>query len=139
MVTDKILESRRRASTWYTENKEKALARNKERRKDNRKVLLEAAQNRSRAKNIPIDITIDDIVIPEYCPALGIKLERGKGKFISASPSLDRINPALGYIKGNVQVISSKANAMKNDASKEHLLSFARWILNTYQEDCNGN
>lgn len=46
------------------------------------------------------------------------------------SPSLDRIKPELGYVKGNIRVISFKANSIKNDASIEEL----RQILQ-YMED----
>lgn len=58
---------------------------------------------------------ISDIIIPETCPMLGIKLEFGfdkqGGNF--NSPSLDRIIPELGYTKGNVMVISKRANMIK--------------------------
>ena len=66
------------------------------------------------------DIEEKDVVIPEYCPVLGIKLESGVGKgkwFLDASPSIDRIDPTKGYTKGNVQVISWRANALKRDGT----------------------
>ena len=44
------------------------------------------------------------------------------------SPSLDRIDPGKGYVKGNVQVISMQANRMKNDGSIEELLLLSKWI-----------
>jgi len=34
-------------------------------------------------------------------------------------PTLDRINNDLGYIKGNVEVISAKANRLKNNGTIE--------------------
>ena len=37
------------------------------------------------------------------------------------SPSLDRIRLELGYVKGNVRVISGRANLLKNDATIEEL------------------
>lgn len=138
MVKTKLQENRDRASSWYANNKERTIARNRLRRTDNRKSLLEAAQNRARTKSLPIDITVEDIFIPGICPVLGIKLVRGKGRFIPSSPSLDRIDPSLGYIRGNVQVISSKANAMKSDASREQLLKFAEWVMATYIGSDNG-
>lgn len=93
------------------------------------KAMLSNARLRALKVGIPFDITEDDIVIPERCPVLGIKLIPGVGKTHRNSPSLDRVIPHLGYIKGNVMVISQKANVMKNDASGEELEAFAHWIL----------
>lgn len=47
--------------------------------------------------------------------------------------SVDRINSKLGYIKGNVQVISNKANRMKNDASIEELLIFSKNAIKMHE------
>jgi hypothetical protein len=49
------------------------------------------------------------------------------------SPSLDRIDNTKGYIKGNIMVISNKANTMKNNATPKELTKFARWILKIYK------
>lgn len=96
--------------------------------------MLSAARNRARKKGIPFNITVEDIVIPETCPILGITLTRNLGQHggTFSSASLDKIVPELGYVKGNVQVISSLANNMKSNATKEHLLRFAEWILKEY-------
>jgi hypothetical protein len=98
------------------------------RRKNVINSLLESAQNRARIKNIDISITKKDIIVPDYCPILGLKLEKSKNIMSDNSPSLDRINPKLGYVKNNIQVISNKANTMKNNATYEELLLFAKWI-----------
>jgi hypothetical protein len=45
------------------------------------------------------------------------------------SPSLDKIDPEKGYVKGNVMWMSQLANAMKNNATKEELKQFANWVL----------
>lgn len=45
------------------------------------------------------------------------------------SRSLDRIIPELGYVPGNVQVISQLANAMKWDSTREERIAFANWVL----------
>lgn len=98
-------------------------------------LMLNAARNRARQRGVPCTITKDDLYIPEYCPILGIKLERQVGSgggHTPASPSLDKIDPALGYVPGNVQVISQRANVMKNDASVEELRAFADWVEKTY-------
>jgi hypothetical protein len=71
-------------------------------------------------------------VIPDFCPVLGLPLYRNSGGAAQGpnSPSIDRINPALGYVRGNVKVISSKANAIKSNATPEELLRVAAY----YQE-----
>lgn len=47
-------------------------------------------------------------------------------------PSIDRIDSTKGYTKDNIQVISSKANTMKSNASVEELRMFAYWVLREY-------
>lgn len=124
----------KRASSWASDNLERVVRLKKERRKDVRKSLLEAAQNRAREQNLEINITLDDIVVPDFCPVLNIKLEKSSGKASDNSPSLDKIIPSLGYVKGNIQVISRKANTMKSNATKDELLLFAKWVLNNMKE-----
>lgn len=94
------------------------------RKRNPEKRLLQGAKDRARTKNLPIDIELSDIKIPDNCPILGVPLELGT----PYAPSLDRIVPSEGYTKGNVWVISRKANAMKQDASKEELERFAEWV-----------
>jgi len=79
--------------------------------------LLLHAKSRAKIRGVPFQITEADIVIPERCPALGIPLKRGKGRMGPNSPTLDRITPSLGYVPGNVVVISLKANVMKSNAN----------------------
>jgi hypothetical protein len=62
-------------------------------------------------------IKIEDIVVPDICPVLGIPLYLSRGKAGPNSPSLDRINNSKGYISGNVFVISYRANVLKGDAT----------------------
>jgi hypothetical protein len=96
--------------------------------------LFKAAQSRSKEKGILFTITLNDIIIPEYCILLGIKLTRvvGKGR-VGSNPSIDRIDPEKGYVKENIQIISIKANIMKSNASKEELLIFAHNVLRIYE------
>lgn len=44
------------------------------------------------------------------------------------SPSIDKVDPELGYIKGNIRVISFKANRMKQDNTKEQLEKLLLYI-----------
>lgn len=98
-------------------------------RNDPRKTLLRNARTRAKQFNLPIDLSLEDIVIPEFCPIL--KFELSKERKIGGcfnTPSLDRIVPELGYVRGNIWVISMRANAMKNQATKEDLRNFSTWI-----------
>lgn len=132
----------------YEKGKDKYLTRNKQRYLDNREeilkdsaeyykkikstkpelLLLRSAKHRAKAGNFPINITIEDIKIPEFCPILKIKLEVSTENATHNSPSLDKIVPELGYVKGNVQVISNLANTMKWNATFEQLINFAEWV-----------
>jgi hypothetical protein len=116
-----------RKTVQYYADPQTALAKQKEWKINNQeKYLIQGAKQRAKKHGIPIDITVEDIVIPEFCPYLGVKLVPFSGW---NSPSLDKINPQLGYVKGNIQVISTKANTMKNDATREELIQFAKSIL----------
>ena len=101
---------------------------------DPRKKLLYAARKRAKQNGLDCTITVDDIVIPEFCPALGIKLEprvgagRSNREEIGSSPSLDRIDNSKGYVPGNVAVISLRANMIKTDAIAAELKAVAAYI-----------
>lgn len=94
-----------------------------------------SARYRANAKGIPFTITVEDIVIPECCPVLGMRLvlRTGRGSN-NDSPSLDRINPRKGYVPGNVSVISYRANRIKNDASLEELRRITAWLESTLKD-----
>jgi len=90
------------------------------------KYMVQAAKKRAKDKGWAFDLTHEDVVIPKLCPYLGIELKYLGGE---AAPSLDRIDPMKGYVKGNVQVISMKANTMKNNATQDELVRFAEAVL----------
>jgi hypothetical protein len=81
------------------------------------------AKGRATKKHFEFNIDAKDIIIPEFCPVLGIRLEtkRNKATRFTSSPSLDRIDSTKGYVKGNVRVISARANCLKNNATIEEL------------------
>ena len=91
--------------------------------------MILAARSRAKRHSVPFSITEADIVIPSHCPILGIPLVTASGKRGSTpnSPSIDRIRPELGYVPGNVQVISHRANAIKNDATLAELERVGDW------------
>lgn len=98
-----------------------------------KKRLLALAKSRAKSKNIPFDLCEEDFDLPTHCPILGVELCVSISGLSDMSYSLDRIVPELGYVKGNVQVISHLANSMKFTANPETLKLFAKWILETYK------
>lgn len=89
--------------------------------------IWNGAKFRASHSGLPFNISLEDVVIPVLCPLLSIPLVKGIKEARPDSPSLDRIRPDLGYVKGNVQVISRKANLSKSNLSFEE---FERLYLN---------
>ena len=87
-------------------------------------------QVKSRAKRLGTDfnLEVEDIVIPKFCPILGLELKISSGTHSPESPSLDRVDNSLGYIKGNVRVISFKANRYKSDLSLIQIKSLLDYV-----------
>lgn len=99
------------------------------------KVLWLNAKNRAKAKGIPFSITIEDVVVPERCPALGIALSIHNKHAMDNSPSIDRINPDKGYVPSNIQVISHRANTIKSNASLEDLERITEWMRKSANQE----
>jgi hypothetical protein len=109
--------------------KEKARANNLKWRQNNqKKYLLQHARSRAKEMNVFFDLIEEDIIVPELCPILGTPFQYGT----RYSASVDRIDPRGSYTKNNIQIISWKANAMKQDASPEELRKFGEWALSQY-------
>lgn len=94
--------------------------------------LLDGARRRSEEFGLPFNLIIEDIIVPEFCPILGIKLHKGHGRTADCSPTLDRIIPKLGYIKENVMVISHKANTLKRHGDLNELEKIVNYIKLNY-------
>ena len=98
--------------------------------KTNEELIYGRAKQSAKEKNLEFNLDVDDIIIPEYCPLLNLKLTF---TFTSENResyySIDRIDSSKGYIKGNVQIMSLKANTMKNSATNEELVTFAKNVL----------
>lgn len=139
-------QKRKYSSAWYAKNsllvKEKMRKRYVEQGEEIRakrrhwretnpeKVMLSMAKNRAKAIGVPFTITLEDICIPQTCPILGVPLVRGLADGMQNSPSLDRIIPELGYVPGNICVISHRANRIKTDATPDELRRVADYVCN---------
>lgn len=83
--------------------------------------MLYSAKRRAKLKGIPFELTLEDLIIPETCPVLGYKLKINNESSKFDSPSLDKIVPEKGYVKGNVIIVSMKANQIKTNATLREL------------------
>lgn len=93
------------------------------------KAMLYEARQRAKDFDVPFQLVDEDIVIPEFCPILGIKLERGKtDSNRDCCPSLDRVFPELGYIPSNIAVVSYRANRIKNNGTSAEHRKIADWM-----------
>ena len=94
------------------------------------KIILGVCKQRAKRFGLEFNLTETDIHIPERCPYLDIPLTniRGQGR-VHSNASIDRIDSAKGYYPDNIQIISDLANKMKQDASKDQLIAFAKGVL----------
>jgi len=99
--------------------------------------LYQECKNRFRRKvqnckdtKTPFLVEFDDLEWPLICPVLGIELDYYGmlGSRNPASVSFDRVDSSLGYIPGNVHIISWKANRIKNDGTAEEHRKIADYI-----------
>lgn len=98
-----------------------------------KQTLYRHAKRRALQKGLEFNIELKDIHIPRKCPILKVPLICST----RYSPSIDRIYPNKGYVKGNIAVISTLANSMKANATPNELLIFAKNIkkyMDLYQE-----
>lgn len=138
---------KKQATDYYHANKNKVLEQVHKYRNENRETIREKGREyyrrkpvnrmlnraRARAKKYGWEFNIDesDIVIPTHCPLLGIELfiAEGRKSCKENSASLDRIDPNKGYVKGNILVMSHKANTMKSNATPQEILQLATNLI----------
>lgn len=84
-----------------------------------------------KARDIGFTVTQEylESIWSGVCPVLGIKIALGgDGKGSHHSAHLDRLNPSLGYVEGNVTWVSGRANRIKYDATLDELKLLVAWI-----------
>jgi len=96
--------------------------------------MLREARRRAKERGVEFNIKPEQIPWPAdgLCPIKRVPLEKNKGIVMSNSPSLDRIHSDLGYIPGNVRVLSWRMNNLKGDLTveeAENLLLYMKGLL----------
>lgn len=92
-------------------------------------------KSRAAERGVPYDIDADYLISIQttHCPALGTEFKRRgeRGSNSPASPTIDRIIPELGYVRGNIVMLSRRANNIKSDASVEEIQQVLEWLKKT--------
>lgn len=87
--------------------------------------LMKSAKARAKRQGAKFDLTVEYLrqLWPkdDRCPVLGYRMVLDSNA--DEAPSLDRFDPEGGYVMGNVRIISSRANRLKNDG---HAFEFDR-------------
>mgnify|MGYP006081027591 FL=1 len=96
-----------------------------------------ASKRRANSKNLPFDLTSNylESIFPKncICPILGYKMKVSDISLGKLSPTLDRVNPRLGYVKGNVEFVSNIANCMMTSATGKDIKKFVKWATKRYK------
>jgi hypothetical protein len=99
--------------------------------------LIAAVKSRAKTKGWEFDLDEDYLrsLDCDICSYLEepIYWRKGHGKCASIdSKSLDRIDSAKGYVRGNVIICSMRANRLKSDLHPEELFLFASNVLRVF-------
>jgi hypothetical protein len=100
--------------------KEKSRIDWKNKKSNVKKNILARSKSRAKEKNLPFDLSEKDLNVPELCPVFGKPLLLDDPDW---TYSIDRIVPELGYVSGNVIIVSNKANRIKSNATPEEILA----------------
>ena len=127
---------------WYQKNKESQSIYQSKRIKERvgckstENQLYYAAKHRAKLKGLDFNLEKSDVVIPQYCPVFThLELDKkNSGNSKANSPTLDRIDNTKGYVKGNIKVISHKANSLKSSGTIPEFLKIIEYINSGLQE-----
>lgn len=135
---------------WYEKNKESVLKRMKEyNSKEENKLKKQKRyanlhfryvdiKGRSRKNNIEFNLTEEylESIYPAdgICPLLNIALDWDSPPRHDSTPSLDRIDNNKGYIKGNVQWVSWRANRLMSNMQPDEILMLAQNYKKIYDK-----
>ncbi len=105
------------------------------------RTLLYKARERAKAKGLEFTLShewVEERVAYGYCEVTGIRFsfKRPKGDRSTRrslcrinTPSLDRIDPKLGYTPDNCQVVCWGYNQMKGEFTHETVIKLATYLL----------
>lgn len=109
-----MTDRREERQSYYRRNHAKEQARN----------AVRTAKVRADKQGVPFDLTLEDVmVLGDVCALSGLPFEitNSPGHPCPYSPSLDRVKPQLGYVRGNIRLILNALNAMKGAGTDDDM------------------
>lgn len=99
--------------------------------------LLSNLKTRSKKKNLDFNLDLEyllPLIKPMICNKTGVKLVRGFNGYLEKGYkpnllSIDKINPLLGYTKGNVQIVCWWYNVCKQNWTEEEVIIYAKKLI----------
>ena len=98
-------------------------------------LFLNGAKYRAKRDSVPFCLTREYLlsIATDECPIFHTPFEWGRsglgaGNAKPNGPTLDRIEPDLGYVEGNVAFISYRANRLKDNGTMQDHYDIADWL-----------
>lgn len=117
----------------FNDKKRQTYKRGMERNPFHRRLIKLKAHCKSEDIKCDLDAEYLASIWTGICPVFGTQLffsRNGIKDKADNCADLDRFNPELGYVKGNVSWISTRANRIKYNASIQELESILFWMKN---------
>lgn len=98
--------------------------------------LLNDSKVRAKKAGLDHDLDLNYLleILTTRCPYLGtqfhweVRTNCGHRHTHPFSPSIDRIDSSKGYVKGNVAIVSHRANSIKHNATEQELFRIGRAV-----------
>lgn len=98
------------------------------------KIKQQMTSSKRRAKDKGLDFNLDFdylmsiLPVDLKCPVFGTEFVINSHEQLNDSMTLDRIDSSKGYVRGNVQFISWRANNLKSDATLQELKTLLEYL-----------
>lgn len=100
--------------------------------------MLYSSRGRARKAGLDHDLDLQylESILPDACPVFGAAFDFSGNRTSPGpwSPSLDRFVPSKGYTKGNITIISHRANTLKSDGSLQEHWKLLCWMMQTERD-----
>lgn len=98
--------------------------------------MVKTARKHAKKKNLPFNIDPEYVfkkLKDGYCEKTGIRFNFTSGTKNPCSPSIDKIVPAIGYVKGNVRCIVWALNLFKGEYSDNEIYPIAKAFCKSFE------